>query len=264
MDINVFLSEDSFVQEGNLYFQKHLERKKSFEKAYIDLRKREHRVYSDEVLKFLPDITSRNPLYQEWLFRKASVKKLANYLAKRKANSVLEIGCGNGWLSHYLAENLNASIIGVDVNETELHQAVRVFDRDNLVFVYADVLTEFFSKNSVDVVLMASCIQYFKNIDELLHKVLPLLRPSGELHIIDSPIYKKNEIEAAKERTKEHFKLMGHPEMTSFYYHHSLDDFRKFKYTLLYNPRSPLNMVTRKFFNSPVFPWLRITKELVI
>ena len=260
MNISAFLSEGSFAQEGNLYLQKNLEREKSFEKAYIDLRKKEHRVYSDEVLKFLPDITSRSPLHQEWLLRKTSAKQLVNYLTKHKVNSVLEIGCGNGWLSHYLAENLNASIVGADINETELQQAARVFDNNNLTFVYADVLTEAFNQNSFDIILMASCIQYFKKIDELLHKILPLLRPSGELHIIDSPIYKKSEIEPAKERTKEYFKLMGHSEMTALYYHHSLDDFRNFKYAFLYNPRSPLIKVTRKFFNSPVFPWLRVTK----
>src|SRR6187402_1644261 len=132
MNISAFLSEGNFVQEGNLYLQKNLEREKAFEKAYIDLRRREHRVYSDEVLKFLPDITSRNSLHQGWLLRKASAKQIINYLKKHKVNSVLEIGCGNGWLSHCLAENLNASIVGVDVNETELQQATRVFDNDNL------------------------------------------------------------------------------------------------------------------------------------
>lgn len=260
MDITSFFAEDNFVQEGNLYFQKNFDRKRSFERAYIDLRKKENRFYPDGILKFLPDVSSGNPHYQEWLLRKSSVKQIVKYFTKRKTNSVLEIGCGNGWLSHYLAENLSASIVGVDVNETELQQASRVFDNDNLAFVYADVLNNAFKLNSFDVIVMVSSIQYFKNIRELIQKVLPLLHNSGELHIIDSPLYEKDEIEAARKRTKEYFESMSHPEMAAFYYHHTLDNLEDFKHSLLYNPRSPFNRITRKIFNSSVFLWIRIIK----
>ena len=260
MDISSFLSEDNFIQDGNLYLQKNLTRKNSFENAYVDLRRKEKRIFSDEELKFLPDVATRNPLYKEWQLRKASATRIAHYLAKHKANSVLEIGCGNGWLSHYLAEDLSASIVGVDVNETELQQASRVFENDNLKFVYADVLNDAFNTDSFDIILIASSIQYFKNIKEVLEKILPLLHSSGELHIIDSPFYNKSEIAGAKERTKEYFKLMGHSEMAEYYFHHSLEDFRDFKHSLLYNPRSLFGKVSRKIFDSSGFPWIRIRK----
>src|SRR5450755_3134227 len=90
-----------------------------FEKKYITTRGLENRLYSDDELLRLPDIESEHTHYKEWQLRKKSSQRLMRYLAARKkALDILEIGCGNGWLSHQLAEIPGSRVTGLDINFT--------------------------------------------------------------------------------------------------------------------------------------------------
>ena len=99
------------------------------ERQYIAVREREGRIYTDEQLLSLPDIDKAHPHYNEWAYRRQSFERLASYLDKnfkgRRLN-ILDLGCGNGWMSHRLHEQ-GHRVTGLDVNMTELEQAERVF-----------------------------------------------------------------------------------------------------------------------------------------
>ena len=76
-----------------------------FEKLYTQLREREGRIYTDNEVANLPEITVTHPHYKEWLIRKESSQKLIDHLKKtNQPLDILEMGCGNGWLCHRLAE----------------------------------------------------------------------------------------------------------------------------------------------------------------
>src|SRR3954466_2828024 len=76
-----------------------------FEKKYITTRSLENRLYSDEEILKLPQIAPTHTHHKEWLSRRRSARRLVRYLAgKRRPLEVLDIGCGNGWLSHLVAE----------------------------------------------------------------------------------------------------------------------------------------------------------------
>jgi 2-polyprenyl-3-methyl-5-hydroxy-6-metoxy-1,4-benzoquinol methylase len=78
----------------------------NFERLYIALREQEQRLYTDEQVRQLPDIDPSHLHYKEWKIRKHSAERLISYLNKKKRRlNILEIGCGNGWLSAQLAEN---------------------------------------------------------------------------------------------------------------------------------------------------------------
>src|SRR5215218_10047902 len=99
-----------------------------FEQAYISLRGKEGRIYSDEQVSELPQVTDDHLYKKEWDVRKASCKRLIEYLQKKEGPlKILEIGCGNGWLANQLATLEGASVKGVDINWIELDQAARVF-----------------------------------------------------------------------------------------------------------------------------------------
>src|SRR6478736_1351145 len=76
------LNHSSFCFENNIFYQKELPVKNLFEKKYIELRKLEHRVYSDEVVRSLPDFNERGPLEEEWAIRKITLKKLIKHFEK--------------------------------------------------------------------------------------------------------------------------------------------------------------------------------------
>ena len=77
---------------------------REFEQLYVDLRSNEQRIYSDEEVAWLPDVDEDHVHKKEWQIRKVSAEKLVQYLKhKKRPLKILEVGCGNGWLSCQLS-----------------------------------------------------------------------------------------------------------------------------------------------------------------
>src|SRR6476646_4671112 len=126
-----------------------------FGDLYFSLRSRENRIYSDEELSLLP-VTARSHRYhQEWRFRNLSSCRLLSYLEKKQRPlHILEIGCGNGWLSAQMSRIPDASVTGWDVHQPELKQAERVFGSiQNLKFEQRNFETSASSDNKYDVLV---------------------------------------------------------------------------------------------------------------
>jgi ubiquinone/menaquinone biosynthesis C-methylase UbiE len=250
-----------FEQMNGLYYQRGLKREQPFETVYKAIRATEGRLYTDEIVSKLPEIAEDHPLKHEWAIRKKSALRLIQYLKKKKPGKVLEVGCGNGWLINQIWLQVGADCCGVDVNETELKQANAVFGEwDTLSFLYGDIESGVFDSLRVDVIVIASVLQYFSHPERLLSKLRTLLNPGGEIHIIDSPFYHENAIAAAKERSRKYFEAAGEPAMTSLYFHHPwkvLDTFHK---KILHRPDGILGKVLQRFFYYSPFPWVVIEK----
>ncbi len=244
----------------NLAIQGALQIDNSFEKAYIRLRAKENRLYTDDELNQLPDVPATHIHYQEWLIRKLSAEKLLTYLnTKNRPLRILEIGCGNGWLSFQLATLKNSKVIGQDINFTELQQAARNYSsHKRLRFVYGDLFSGILAEEKFDVIVFAASIQYFESLKKVMTKALSLLLPDGEIHLLDSPFYKSNEIALARQRTASYYQMMGFPEMTHFYFHHGKQDLDGFNKRIMYDPSSIFSYFSRK---NRIFPWYIIKQK---
>jgi ubiquinone/menaquinone biosynthesis C-methylase UbiE len=231
-----------------------------FERLYHALRTKENRIYSDEELTELPNINRLHPYYKEWLLRKASFRKLKACLSKKKKSlDILEPGCGNGWLANRLSSQLNCRVTGVDINRYELEQAARVFQLNTeCTFLYGDIRSGMMQRQQFDIVLFAASIQYFPSLKEIVDAAFSLLRPGGEIHIIDSHFYNDLEIEEARQRSKSYFTALGFPGMSAMYFHHSFKEICQFQPSILHNPNSITNLFSR--YKVP-FYWLCIRKD---
>lgn len=255
---NSFLQSPAFTFHNNIFYQKDLSRSNAFEKAYLSLREKENRIYPDELVSVLPEIYAHHPLKKEWMMRKSTIQPLILYLNKKNRPKILELGCGNGWLANHLATIPNSEVIGMDINETELIQGVRVFkETENLLFVYADIL-KISLPHAFDYIILSSSVQYFSDMETLFDKLLNLLASDGEIHVIDSPVYRKSDVAAANKRSEEYFARLGFPQMKQHYYHHVWQMFESFHPEVLYNPDTLLNKMKRKFFIGSPFPWIKI------
>lgn len=231
-----------------------------FEEKYLAARNKENRTYSDVEVGCLPDISQLHPHYKEWLIRKKSSERLITYLKnKNMALSILEIGCGNGWLSGQLSRIPNSTITGLDINNFELQQARRVFkSHDNIEFIHGTIKDNQLEERRFDIILFAASIQYFASINDTLVEALQYLKTKGEIHIIDTYWYKPEQVAPAKQRTKIYYHSLGTPEMAEYYFHHCIDDIKKLNYKILYNPFSLTNKLLR---NKYPFHWICITKN---
>lgn len=238
----------------------HSDHQQSFEMSYIRLRKKEGRLCTDEELALLPDISSHHIYAREWEMRKESFLRYKKYLAaKPRPLTILEVGCGNGWLSRRLAEIPLSNITGTDINQTELCQAKRVFSHvANLTFLHGGLDAAELTGKNFDQVVFASSIQYFPSVKKSIITALNNLSNKGEIHILDSPLYQPHQLKAAAERTRAHFLETGFPEMAERYYHHSIDDLDMFEYDVLYTP----GFINKYFLGRKnPFPWVRIKKQ---
>jgi len=230
-----------------------------FTSTYTGLRKREGRVYSDAEVLMLPDIDPSHQYYREWQLRKNSCKKLVQYINKKESGlNILEIGCGNGWLSAQLAIETKSNVTGVDINIVELEQAQKLFQQiTNLNFIEGDIDATKLSDKKFDLILFAASIQYFESLKNILDKALQHLTPEGEIHIVDSKFYPIHDAVLAQERSHQYYQLLGFPEMSDHYFHHTLEELKAFNYRVLYNPSSWTNKILLK--KNP-FYWIVIKK----
>ena len=228
-----------------------------FEQLYIRLRTKEGRIYTDEEIAGLPEIDRSHPYFHEWQIRKQSMNKLLAYIMEREsASHILEVGCGNGWLSAQLALSTKADITGIDINYVELEQAARTFQHlVNLRFINDDIRENAGIDKKADYVIFAASIQYFPSLKEILTAAMEYLSENGEIHIIDSHFYPKSKIDAARNRTRDYYRAMDADIMTEYYFHHAVEELACFKHTVLYNPNSWKNRFS--YFKHP-FHWIRI------
>jgi SAM-dependent methyltransferase len=225
---------------------------------YMRLRQKEGRLYSDDVVVRLPDFPGGHPLTDEWRARSASASRLTRYLSRRtKPLCILDLGCGNGWLSNLISQR-GRFVTGTDLNRLELRQAARVFSTNpNLQFVEAEADFLPFGRYTFDILLLASVIQYFEDLPALLRSLAGYLKPRGEIHLLDSPLYMDAEIEGAARRSRDYFASLGFPEMAEHYFHHRFASLGEFDYKFLYRPKT-FWLRAGRFLRRIVspFPWI--------
>ncbi|GAA0729777.1 class I SAM-dependent methyltransferase [Aquimarina litoralis] len=227
-----------------------------FSNKYLAVREKENRILNDEEVKKLPDLQKH-----EWQYRKRSTERFLKYIKnKKRPLNVLDIGCGNGWFTNKIANVLEENyVIGIDINSIELAQAYRIFNKENLQFVYGDIFTiESIFDKKFDCITLNGCIQYFAQVDKLLNRICTFLKPYGEIHIIDSPFYTKEQIPEAKKRTDMYYLNLGVPEMAKHYYHHEENQLRNFNTLYSYKRNIIHKVLGRK--ESP-FSWYCYIKK---
>ena len=104
---------------------------------------------------------------------------------------LLEVGCGNGWLSNAM-QRAGHHVIGIDPFTAELEQAARVFP-NGPVFARIGLLDPLLPCGAFDAIIFAASIHYFNDLERTLNRCFELLRPNGTVHILDTVIYADRE-----------------------------------------------------------------------
>ncbi len=251
---------NSTASRDGVYFLSEINNE--FESIYLKVRDNEKRILPDNELLNLPFASEKNPHKKEWDLRAKSYLRFKKYLKRIKEKiNVMDLGCGNGWFCGQLSKSFDHNFYCVDINMTELTQGRRVFNSGKIKCIYADIFTFEIPNALFDVVIINAAVQYFPDLKKLVERILVLLKDNGEIHIIDSPIYKSIEVENAKQRSFDYYSLMDSQEMAEHYHHHTWNELSTFNYNILYDPRLFMKRINRLFsIDDSPFPWIKITQ----
>ncbi len=233
----------------------------SFVEIYLDVRAKEQRIYSDKQLKNLPSIESSHPLKAEWKIREKSMNNFIKWLRQfHNQQQILEIGCGNGWLSSNIANKTSSKVISQDINLLELEQAARTHDVTKSKWLCLELDKCEFPINSFDQIIFASSVQYFKDPEIILRKLIPTLNKNGCIHIIDSPLYENsNAANLARIRTQSYYESLGNSSLAKNYHHHLLANFISLGFEIKHQPCK--RFIAKLICKQMPFYWMELRKN---
>ena len=124
-------------------------------------------------------------------YHKEQLSVLESHVSNMNGASVLDVGCGTGRVSRYLAE-LNATVTGIDFSSGPLDIAKKLTTSGNPEYRLQSVF-DLDDSNAYDLVWVCECVTVAcKNGRELLDVMLRLkraLKPSGKLLLVE-PIHR--------------------------------------------------------------------------
>ncbi len=113
------------------------------------------------------------PLYEETM----------RFIAPSDADSVLDIGCGNGYVLKLLAQRYNVAFTGIDPSESILSEAARrcrVFVRaGRMTFHCRDVSAMPFADNAFSIAYTINTVYFWEDLHRAMTEIRRVLKPDG-------------------------------------------------------------------------------------
>lgn len=148
----------------------------------------------------------------EWIFGKtflstggyATTKKFISMLNLQPGQKVLDVGCGVGGHSFFMAENHNVDVLGVDLSVNMMTVATQhLSERPHLLnkvkFVICDITRAVYDNCSFDAIYSRDTLLHIENKDQLFANFERWLKPGGKILFTD---YTRNEKQNSPEFEK--------------------------------------------------------------
>lgn len=115
--------------------------------------------------------------------------KIAEWLDMKPGNKVFELGCGRGRVASHLASKTGAHITGINIDQTQLDDAVKFTKNNGLAnqckFMNADFndLPFPFPDNHFDCIYEVQVLSLSRDLEKLFHELHRILKPGGRLSL---------------------------------------------------------------------------------
>lgn len=120
-------------------------------------------------------------------YGKISCKNISDYLSDKKFDSLLDIGCGTGFLINLLAQKHNAQFTGLDLSSEMVRQAEsKKIATAKFVEGSSDALP--FADNTFDVVTCSQSFHHYPDTDKAMQEALRVLKPGGLYILSDTGV----------------------------------------------------------------------------
>jgi ubiquinone/menaquinone biosynthesis C-methylase UbiE len=113
-------------------------------------------------------------------------EKLWNFADIKENQKFLEIGCGNGATSKYVAKRYHLNVTGTDVDSEQIQLAQQnLDDMPNVRFLAADATDLPFEDDDFDIVLSFQVLHHISNWLDALKEMNRVLKPKGYFICVD-------------------------------------------------------------------------------
>jgi len=114
------------------------------------------------------------------------IERLFSQVDLSKVKKVLEVGCGIGVLSSYLAEKYEWGVTGIDLDPEQIDRAKNDHRENNyLKFLEADVTKLPFGDNEFDLVLSVDALHHIPNRNKAFGEINYVLKSNGFYVLVD-------------------------------------------------------------------------------
>lgn len=115
---------------------------------------------------------------------------LKEFIGLSDGQKILDLGCGTGFFTRIIAEQVEADITGIDINETLLNGAIEIASeqRLNIKYELGDITDIKFEDNTFDIVMCDIMLECFKDITVPLREMKRVCKPGGVVIAIE-PFY---------------------------------------------------------------------------
>ena len=180
---------------------------------------------------------------------------------------MLDLGCGYGWLANLIAEKAEADVVGLDASADELARAREAFGSNpRLHFACGEVFEDRpeTPAASFDAVVLSASIQYFPDLVALFSRLSQLLKPGGETVVLDSPLWRRQDVAAARARCDQYYASLGLGPLAEAFHQHAREDLDAFGARWYYLPDSWPARLRRHVLHQPVssFPIVGIPQSV--
>jgi len=114
--------------------------------------------------------------------QKSASETLFGLLDIKQSESVLDLGCGTGNLTSQMRKMSKGRIVGVDVSEGMIQEAIKKYKNEEIEF-YVKSAYDLSFDNDFDVIFCNSTFQWFKNVEIALSRIYSALKPGGRIGI---------------------------------------------------------------------------------
>lgn len=111
------------------------------------------------------------------------LSKLLEVLRLTESDHVLDLGCGNGFITEFLQDQTQASFEGIDISEEAIEQARARTAKTNrrLTFSVGNMNQLEINPQTFGAAVSIDTLYYVDNLEETLKQLIPILKPEGQM-----------------------------------------------------------------------------------
>lgn len=135
--------------------------------------------------KFCKELYGRD-LGQLSLLNENQLSYLVEILKSQNPQTVLDLGCGLGGITAYLAEQTGCSFTGLDFAEDAINSASIKYKIPGLKYICQDFNQIDLPLSSFEAIVAIDTLYFANNLENLINKLKGMLKPHGKLYIFYS------------------------------------------------------------------------------